>query len=360
MHSKNVAPSSQRILVVRNLKTIVTVVLLIAASDSVYAQPPTYAPYGAWRGRIRYVEGPWRTKSTVRWGNGITPVGGQVLIQGLTSAEAVFTNPSFLGTIAGLRDAQPDRQAESRSEDIEANVAAIRASNVEIAKLNASILDRWGLKPTRLEPIDSSSVGTGEFAPSPDTDINQLIQRLRDEFSKISQLVPQVKKKASLAVAYADFLDTSAQKLRLSETQGKQLKELMDYAWTASREVNAPPTGDLAVDDPLIAVRELARLNTELMEGYQQFSQIESTLRRDARALETYPFRDAAMVQLAGEAMEAADRIAQGLRNCGQPPVVPADAFAMVSLAVEQPAPKPAEPADGATKLDPFAPDPQN
>ncbi len=63
--------------------------LMLLTADSLCAND-AFVPYGAWRGNIRYVRGPFRTKETMRWGNGITPTGGMVLMHGLTVAGNVF------------------------------------------------------------------------------------------------------------------------------------------------------------------------------------------------------------------------------------------------------------------------------
>jgi hypothetical protein len=75
---------------------------LVALPAECFAQPPMYEPYGAWRGRIRYHEGPFGgVRTRIHWGGGITPVGGQVLMHLGTVAGNVFTNPNTLGALAG-------------------------------------------------------------------------------------------------------------------------------------------------------------------------------------------------------------------------------------------------------------------
>lgn len=81
------------------------------------ADVPEFQPYGAWRGRIRYVEGPFRTKTRIHWGNGVTEVGGQVLMHGLTVAGDVFTNPNTLGALVG-RSADEQRSIDNEWQQI--------------------------------------------------------------------------------------------------------------------------------------------------------------------------------------------------------------------------------------------------
>lgn len=60
------------------------------------AQAPGYTPYGAHRGWVRTVYGPYRIRHTARWGNGITPVGATVLNNVITTAGMVVTDPNFV------------------------------------------------------------------------------------------------------------------------------------------------------------------------------------------------------------------------------------------------------------------------
>ncbi len=201
----------------KNLICFVTAAVLLIVGDTASAQAPTYAPYGAWRGRIRYVEGPWRTRSTIHWGNGITPVGGQVLIQGLTSAENVLTNPDFLSKLSGLRDAEANKAAEARSAEITSTIGDIRAQNAEIAKLNQSVLTRWGLEPTKLEAVVQASQPPSPFDPNADEAPSALTDKIKAISARISPLVDTSKKQLEQALRDAESLAQTADKLTLSD-----------------------------------------------------------------------------------------------------------------------------------------------
>jgi hypothetical protein len=106
-----------------------TAVVTLLAGET-FADPPLYAPYGAWRGRIRYAEGPFGgVRTRVHWGNGITPVGGQVLGQLITVGGAFLTSPNF-GAIIGAGTGEG-----SNTEAAEQEKAAQEAESAEIDNL---------------------------------------------------------------------------------------------------------------------------------------------------------------------------------------------------------------------------------
>ena len=121
---------------------VILAVICIANGSTVSAQAPTFAPYGAWRGRIRYVEGPWRTRSTIRWGNGITPTGGQVVMHGLTSAENILTDPEVLKKLmsGGQRDAESIAKAEANNAAIHTAILELRIRNQANASMKPQLL----------------------------------------------------------------------------------------------------------------------------------------------------------------------------------------------------------------------------
>jgi hypothetical protein len=353
-------PSRQRITAVKNLISLVTAALLLMVCEPVFAQAPTYAPYGAWRGRIRYVEGPWRTRSTIHWGNGITPTGGQVLIQGLTSAENVLTNPDFLGKLSGLREAKPDEKAAARSKEITATISDIRAQHAEIAKLNQSVLAKWGLEPTKPKALVQSSQTPGAFDPNAAEKPAELIDKIATTSSKIGPLVERSKVQAGQTLQLAELLDRRKDSLTLDGGQKELLADLIDYTRTVAREFNSGPAA--TVDGDLVgSIKSFARLFENLDKGYREFSQIAVDLRSNATKLAEHPFRDDDAAVFAVNAIAAADRIDEGLKRCGPPPSIPTGAFDNVRLADAAPPPPPLPDLNpDPSEANPFSPDATN
>jgi hypothetical protein len=124
---------------------VVMFLALFALPAECFAQPPLYEPYGAWRGRIRYHEGPFGgVRTRIRWGGGITPVGGQVLMHLGTVAGNVFTNPNTLGALAGAAGAP--RNAEVDPELIAA-IGALGPKNAKILEELNAVRTSIGLAP---------------------------------------------------------------------------------------------------------------------------------------------------------------------------------------------------------------------
>ena len=125
---------------------------------------PTYQPYGAWRGHIRYVEGPHRTKEKIRWGGGLTPTGGAVLVQGFQSAQAVLTDPNVAGALLRQSD------AEHRGA-FEAKLSELRSTNEQMRTDLPMVLGKLGLEPIAalevnpVNPADGGTNGSGDLTP---------------------------------------------------------------------------------------------------------------------------------------------------------------------------------------------------
>jgi hypothetical protein len=345
---------------VKTLICLVTAAVFLMVCEPVFAQAPTYAPYGAWRGRIRYVEGPWRTRSTIHWGNGITPTGGQVLIQGLTSAENVFTNPDFLGKLPGLRDGKADEKAAARSQEITATISDIRATNEDIAKLNQSVLAKWGLAPTKLAPLAKPPQNAGTMDPNAKESPAELIQKIDVTLGKIPPLVARMQDQIGQALQLAELLDRRKDNLTVDGGQKELLAKLIDYSRTAAREFNLGPAA--TVDgDPVDAIKSFARLFENLDKGYEEFTQISADLRSNAKKLDEHPFRDDAAAEFAANTIPAADRIDEGLKRCGPPPSIPTGAFENVGLADAAPPPPPLPDLNpDPSEANPFSPDATN
>jgi hypothetical protein len=111
---------------------------------SARAEGPSFAPYGAWRGKVRYVAGPHRVKERVRWGNGVTPVGGQVLIQGFASAADVFSGRQAF-------DDASARDSSTHSSILGAYGRLLNAQQQTLDKLNKT-RDKLELQPLEFLP----------------------------------------------------------------------------------------------------------------------------------------------------------------------------------------------------------------
>jgi hypothetical protein len=133
---------------VTKLSGLFVTLLVVGLAAPAVADAPVYAPYGAWRGRIRYVEGPWRTRSFIRWGAGITPTGGQVLMHGFDAAQAVLTSPDFWSQVIGTKDAE----LASRESELTGQVAAIQLTNAALRSDLDQLLHALEITP---EPVVS-------------------------------------------------------------------------------------------------------------------------------------------------------------------------------------------------------------
>ena len=134
------------------MRSITTTLLLLIATCPaafLHADGPSFAPYGALRGRVKYVEGEHRTRERVRWGNGLTPTGGQVLIHGFSAASNIFGDRGDSGSL-------DSRGAINHAGRIEA-YRRLGAENKSIlTKLNATRL-KLGLD--ELSFSDDSPIG---------------------------------------------------------------------------------------------------------------------------------------------------------------------------------------------------------
>jgi hypothetical protein len=175
------------------------------------ADPPMYEPYGAWRGRIRYVEGPRRTKTHIRWGNGITPVGGQVLMHLATVAGNVATDENFLNAVApGIKSAELDAELVSTVSGLDAK--------------NKQLLDRLNLLrkqpninlPALAFPVDTQPV-TGTNVVQDSSGLTALLSEKEGyqlSFDKFRpDLVSQIHNAAAMISTVVDGNQDQAKKL---------------------------------------------------------------------------------------------------------------------------------------------------
>lgn len=188
----------------RPKKILLAALAWVCLQSLVYAQGPSFQPYGAWRGRIRYVEGPHRTKQRIHWGSGITPTGGQVLMHGLTVAGDVFTNPDFLSKLA------PRSPSDQTSIDNEWN--AIRATDDNLLKELNELRSTAKLKPVEFpsDAVAQSITQSPAATPSADDGFTNATNafdaaygKVKDETAKLKVAVADYKRKV---VADAPFL----------------------------------------------------------------------------------------------------------------------------------------------------------
>lgn len=160
--------------------------VIAALASAAAAQPPIYEPYGAWRGRIRYVEGPRRVRTRIHWGSGITPVGGQVLMHLATVAGDVATDPNFLSAVAG-RDSELDPALVQAIDAVDLRNDSLRS------ELNR-VLVQQGLA---LVPDFVSSAANLPATVAPGTpatpQVTTIVPSANQIRARINQLAPQIK-----------------------------------------------------------------------------------------------------------------------------------------------------------------------
>jgi hypothetical protein len=141
---------------VRRVFALLALLLTLGADAAAQAEQPFfyYPAYGANRGRIRYVDGVFRNKQRIHWGNGVTDNG--VLVMRDLAAAAQEIVPAILprgaespeegrGGLPEMIDGKTDAQWKSEAD-------AIRQANQELlAKLS-------GGKP---DAVDTSPVAPG-------------------------------------------------------------------------------------------------------------------------------------------------------------------------------------------------------
>ena len=134
--------------------SVIAIVLVCTCVGEAFAQAPRYEPYGAWRGRIRYVEGPYRTRTRIRWGGGLTPVGGQVLMHLGTVAGNVAGD--YLGSGGQGSDAAGDvpRNAELDPR-LAPTITAIADENVRMLQ---ALNEVRSLPAVNLPPVNFTAV----------------------------------------------------------------------------------------------------------------------------------------------------------------------------------------------------------
>jgi hypothetical protein len=242
--------------------TLVMLLALFALPAESFAQPPMYEPYGAWRGRIRYHEGPLGgVRTRIRWSNGLTPVGGQVLMHLGTVAGNVFTNPNVLGALAGVpgapRNAEVDPELIAAIERIGQNNDAMLA---ELNQVRASV----GLAP--------AAFPAAAVAPQPGaaTGGSAAVAALGEEWVSLRDAIGQ-RRQDILLDALAAIEAGNAAGATLSPQQAERLTLLKDRVVRSAvlsegiPQLDAPATTPDQFDDRAKNVSDGWRLLGELL-----------------------------------------------------------------------------------------------
>lgn len=327
------------------------VLVIVSACETVSAQIPTYAPYGAWRGRIRYVQGPFRTRSTIHWGNGITPTGGQVLMTGMTTAGNVLTNPDFLDKITSLRDAEADKAGN----EISTTVNRIRAINADLRKnLNETVLSKVGLDPSPLELSDNSSLTT-DPGPPQDGSVEDLHARVAANVRELGNLANEIRSGAPEAVLYGEFLQSNIENLGLNEEQVESLVKLTAFARVVFTATDAEDSSQTEFGTPVVALEQFLVKLHDLSKNCARAKEMSSQLQGSSKKL-----LDIVELPSVRRAVEFAEHVSKIAAKWGEPPSIPKTMFENIGdpttseggSSVESPGTALAEPND------PFAPDP--
>lgn len=204
---------------------LMTIVVMGLGSKAL-AQPP--APYGAWRGKIHYVEGPYRTRMHVRWGGGITPVGGQVLMHLGTVAGNVATSPDFWGGMGGLpgpaRDAAPSPALLAAVADVQAQSPALFAGLNEVRR-------EVGLQPIlppAPPPMGPPTGGPGPVNGGPPADaITARLLQWNQHVDEIEELRTHLAQQIDIALKIGDMLGAEADAARVATLEDLKTKSVV-------------------------------------------------------------------------------------------------------------------------------------
>jgi hypothetical protein len=297
--------------------------VLLLCLDAI-AAAQSIVPSNAWRGRVRRVEGPFRTVERAHWGSGITPVGGQVLIQGLNVAGSVLTNPDFLSNVLRPRDAEPLGESEAGR-----LIREIETRNSELDSSISALLGKIGGVPVR---SDSSPVTNGQG--SGEIQLEALMNKSR-ELSKLGQaalaeLLPALAQVYSMALQ----IDRDQGGLGLSDefrsALGQRIAFLNQVAMVLG--VGAPGAAEAKA-----TAETVATLDRELGALAQRVAAYRDLLNEQHRVLETVLHSELAGLQALGNQAQVAAAAAKRK----------ADAEALTSalalLAAPPSPPKPAE-----------------
>jgi hypothetical protein len=197
------------------------------------AEPPIYEPYGAWRGRIKYVEGPRRTRTHIRWGNGITPVGGQVLMHLATVAGEVATNENVLNAVTG-------REAEINADIVRDVAKANEMNKGMLDKLNA-IRTRTdiGLPAIEFRSTTNLEVSESSGAPEVGGSSGKEAELARKKWNERKKAVED--RQTQLLILVVPAAETANQVVASNANALKQWNVLKEFRNSSKVLATAPP-----------------------------------------------------------------------------------------------------------------------
>lgn len=233
------------------LLAVATALPIAALPVTAQAEAPRYEPYGAWRGRIRYVEGPRRTRTHIRWGNGITPVGGQVLMHFATVAGNVATNENFLNAVApGLRNAEVDA-------DLVAAVNGLGTKNDELLKSLNELRQRADVNLPVLA-FPAAPAGTPQVGLGNGRVIDQALLTQRDlHLETLTKNIPNLAAQIFHAAATADNV---VEAMPAQQTQRAALRTFSDASFVqdiAPPMTLMPPATSEQFAEAIKSIKEL-------------------------------------------------------------------------------------------------------
>jgi len=143
---------------IRRALGLLALVAVIGADAVALAEQPSfyYPAYGSSRGRIRYVDGVFRNKQRIHWGNGVTDNGVLVMRDIATAATEIL--PAVLRN----SPAEEDKAHAARFQALQAEDEALQAKAESILDANQKLLERLGRSPSTGEPTETGTA-TGKL-----------------------------------------------------------------------------------------------------------------------------------------------------------------------------------------------------
>jgi hypothetical protein len=230
----------------------IVILVLLACEAPSRGEPPLYAPYGAWRGRIRYVEGPHRVRTHIRWGGGLTPTGGQVLMHVATVAGNVATNENFLNAVTG-----GDGRGATLDPEIASLNTSIEQGNRELREELNPLLKQLGLKEIPEPSYAGGGPGNQIVDEIPKKPITELRQKHTEKYIATQTLRGRIRSQIDVAITAGDQLTNPDEK-------HKKLLEALKSAAVAFQDATIPSPLP-AVDDTVTAFdKAIADINANL------------------------------------------------------------------------------------------------
>ncbi|MCE9527458.1 MAG: hypothetical protein K8R36_15555 [Planctomycetales bacterium] len=142
---------------------VVALLLMVGADVVAQAEQPFfyYPAYGSSRGKIRYVDGVFRNKQKIHWGNGVTNNGVMVMHDAFAAAAQIIP------AVITHKDAeQSDAEKRAATRDAESAAAGDREEQAKadsILKRNQELLERLGGGSTESPSNETPGVRKDKF-----------------------------------------------------------------------------------------------------------------------------------------------------------------------------------------------------